>query len=180
MGSSLLELARYQPPDAALQRSADGAGADFNRPPRLLPPQRQTRFRLPAPPGKPDRRPLPILMAVLPARAGVGLWLMMRSPYLLMFVALSPVMMIGQYVSDKRQAANPTRSRSPATANKARIEQDASEALAAERAQRRTGCPDPATVLMIASARGGGCGSGAAPTPTTCCCGSAPRTCRPR
>ena len=152
VGSSLLELARYAPPDAALQRSCDGAGADFNRPPRLLPPRRQTQFRLPAPPAKPDRRPLPILMAVLPVALGVGLWFMMRSPYLLMFVALSPAMLIGQYVSDKRHGRKSHAQRMAGYRDhKARIERDASEALEAERIQRRAGCPDPATVLMIAS-----------------------------
>ena len=152
VGSSLFELARHEPPDAALQRSADGAGADFNRPPRLLPPRRQTQFRLPAPPGKPNRRPLPILMAVLPAVLGVGMWLMMRSPSMLMFIALSPAMLIGQYVSDKRHGRKSHAQQVAAYQDhKARIEQDAAEALAAERAQRRTGCPDPATVLMIAS-----------------------------
>jgi DNA segregation ATPase FtsK/SpoIIIE, S-DNA-T family len=55
-GSSLLDLAAYEPPDAALQVSEDGAGFDFRRPPRLLPPPRQTRFRLPVPPGQPGRR----------------------------------------------------------------------------------------------------------------------------
>ncbi len=152
VGSSLLDLVRYEPPDAALQRSGDGTGADFNRPPRLLPPQRQTQFRLPAPPGKPDRRPLPILMAVLPAVLGVGMWLTMKSPYVLMVVALSPAMMIGQYVSDKRHGRKSYAQQVAAYQNhKARIERDASEALAAERVQRRTGCPDPATVLSIAS-----------------------------
>ena len=152
VGSSLLELARHQPPDAALQRSTDGAGADFNRPPRLLPPQRQTQFRLPTPPGKPDRRPLPILMAVLPAVLGVGMAYVLHSPSMLMFIALSPAMLIGQYVSDRRHGR---KSHAQQVADyerhKARIEHDAAEAVAAERAQRRTGCPDPATVLMIAS-----------------------------
>ena len=152
VGSSLLELARYQPPDAALQRSGDGAGLDFNRPPRLLPPRRQTQFRLPAAPGKPDRRPLPVLMAVLPAVLGVGMWLMTRSPYMLMITALSPAMMIGQYVTDKRQGRESHAQQVAGYLDrKARIERDAAAALAAEQVLRRTGCPDPATVAAIAS-----------------------------
>ena len=152
VGSSWLELARYQPPDAALQRSADGAGVDFNRPPRLLPPQRPARFRLPAPPGRPDRRPLPVLMTVLPSALGVGMWLAMGSVYLLMFVALSPAMMIGQHVSDRRQGRKSYAQQVEGYRDhKARIENAAADALAAERARLRTGCPDPAAVLMIAS-----------------------------
>ena len=38
VGGTLLGLARYERPDAALHVSEDGAGVDFNRPPRLLPP----------------------------------------------------------------------------------------------------------------------------------------------
>ena len=141
-GSSLLELARYAPPDAALQRSGDGAGADFNRPPRLLPPQRQTQFRMPAPPANPDRRPLPILMAVLPVALGVGMYFMLgRHLYVLAFVALSPVMMISQYFSDKRRGRKSHAQRMAGYRDhKARIEHDATAALEAERAQRRTGC----------------------------------------
>jgi S-DNA-T family DNA segregation ATPase FtsK/SpoIIIE len=56
VGSSLLDLAACEPPDAALQISRDGAGFDFDRPPRLLPPPSQTRFRLPDPPGLSARR----------------------------------------------------------------------------------------------------------------------------
>src|ERR1700756_4349121 len=41
--------------DASLTRSADGAAADFNRPPRLLPPQRATRLTLPTPPAPAER-----------------------------------------------------------------------------------------------------------------------------
>ena len=71
VGSSLLGLAHYEPPDAALHPSADGSGIDFNRPPRLLPPERVTRFQLPMPPSEAERRPLPILMAALPLVMGV-------------------------------------------------------------------------------------------------------------
>ena len=44
VGATLLGLAPYEPPDAALHPSEDGAGIDFNRPPRLLPAERVTRF----------------------------------------------------------------------------------------------------------------------------------------
>ena len=38
VGHYLLDLAPTTPPDAALHPAEDGAGLDFNRPPRLLPP----------------------------------------------------------------------------------------------------------------------------------------------
>jgi S-DNA-T family DNA segregation ATPase FtsK/SpoIIIE len=67
VGDTLLDLVPYQPPDAALRPAEDGAGLEFNRPPRLLPPDGAMRFQLPNPPGKPERRPVPVLMAVVPA-----------------------------------------------------------------------------------------------------------------
>jgi len=105
-GSSLLGLAACEPPDAALQLSEDGAGFDFNRPPRPLPPPRQTRFRLPAPPpSQPGRR--------------------------------------GRRSHARRSAEYAQQI--------ARIARDARDALAAERAWLRASCPDPATVLTIAT-----------------------------
>jgi DNA segregation ATPase FtsK/SpoIIIE, S-DNA-T family len=57
VGRSMLGVAYYRPPDAALHPSADGCGVDFNRPPRLLPPERAARFQFPAPPSAAERRP---------------------------------------------------------------------------------------------------------------------------
>ncbi|MGH3852717.1 MAG: hypothetical protein ACRDR6_04300 [Pseudonocardiaceae bacterium] len=50
LGWTVLELATPMPPDAAVQPSQDGGGLDYNRPPRLRPPSRATRFRVPPPP----------------------------------------------------------------------------------------------------------------------------------
>jgi len=152
VGATLLGLAPYQPPDAALHPSEDGAGADFNRPPRLLPPERVTRFQLPAPPAPNERRPLPILMAVVPVVMGVALAYFMREIYLLAISVLSPVMLIGSHVSERKhgrksQAARMAEYRD----HKARITSDARAALDAERAARRADCPDPGTALSIAS-----------------------------
>jgi hypothetical protein len=83
--------------DAALTRSADGAGADFNRPPRLLPPQRATRLTLPTPPVPAERRPLPILMAVLPLVMGVAMAFFLHQVYLLAMAGLSPLLLIGAW-----------------------------------------------------------------------------------
>jgi S-DNA-T family DNA segregation ATPase FtsK/SpoIIIE len=152
VGQSLLELAVYQPPDAALTPSEDGGGLDFNRPPRLLPPEAQTRFVLPSPPRKEDRRPLPILMAVVPVILGIGLALLIHQIYLLAMCVMSPVMMIGNHVSDrKRGRLSHAQQQAEFRDRKARVERDAAAALAAERQQRLTAAPDPAAVLTIAT-----------------------------
>jgi DNA segregation ATPase FtsK/SpoIIIE, S-DNA-T family len=152
VGGTLLDLAPYEPPDAALHPSEDGTGIDFNRPPRLLPPARVTKFRLPSPPDKQERRPLPILMAVLPVIAGAAMAYFLHEIYMLAMAALSPIMLIGNYFTNRKQGRQTyAQKMADYREQKERIERDARDALAAERVQRRQDCPDPATVLSIAS-----------------------------
>jgi DNA segregation ATPase FtsK/SpoIIIE, S-DNA-T family len=152
IGDTLLGIAAYEPPDAALHPGEDGVSIDFNRPPRLLPPGRRTRFALPTPPHKQDRRPLPILMAVVPVLLGVGLAYLTRQIYMLAMCAMSPVMVLGSYVSDRKHGRKTGAQRmAEYHEHKARVEQDARLALEAERRQKRDDCPDPATILSIAS-----------------------------
>ncbi len=152
VGRSLLGLAHYEPPDAALRPSADGSGVDFNRPPRLLPPERVTRFQLPAPPPEAERRPLPILVAAVPLVLGVAMAYFLHQVYLLAIAGLSPVMLIGSQLGERRQSRKTAKRRAAAyREHKARIEHDARKALEAERAERVYQFPDPATVLSIAA-----------------------------
>ncbi len=151
VGASQFGLAAYEPPDAALHPSADGAGVDFNRPPRLLRPARGIRFALPRPPAEAERRPLPILMAVLPLVMGVGLAYLLHQVYLLAMAGLSPLMLIGSYVSERRHGRKShVRQLADYEEHKARVEADAQVALEAERAERTERFPDPAAVLSIA------------------------------
>ena len=152
VGRSLLGLACYRPPDAALHPSADGSGIDFNRPPRLLPPERVTRFQLPAPPSEAQRRPLPFLMAAVPLVMGAAMAYFLHQVYLLAIAGLSPVMLIGSQLNERGQSRK-TAARQAAAyrEHKARIERDATEALEAERAERAGQFPDPAAAGSIAS-----------------------------
>ena len=152
VGFSLLELAVYEPPDAALEPAEDGGGLDFNRPPRLLPPDAQTRFQLPVPPTRDERRPLPILMAIVPVVMGVGMTLLLHEVYMLAMCVMSPVLMVGNHIADGKRGR---RSFAQRTAefrdHKARIEQDAAAALGAERQRRMAAAPDPAATATIAT-----------------------------
>ena len=152
VGSTLLDLVPYQPPDAALHPAEDGAGLEFNRPPRLLPPDSATRFQLPNPPGKPERRPVPILMALVPVLLGVGMAYFLRQVYMLALAVFSPAMLLGSYVSDRRHGRKShARQQAEYEERRARVERDARETMDTERARRRYDCPDPATVLSIAT-----------------------------
>ena len=152
VGNTLIGLAPYEPPDAALHPSDDGAGINFNRPPRLLPPPRVTRFRLPSPPDRQQRRSLPILTAIAPLLMGVGLYYLTHEIYVLAMCAMSPLMMIFNYMNGKKEGKRGYADKlAEYKERKASIERDARAALDAERAQKRDDSPDPATVLCIAS-----------------------------
>ena len=152
IGGTMFGLAPYEPPDAALHPSVDGGGIDFNRPPRLLPPERVTKFQLPNPPSEAERRPIPLLMAVVPLLMGVGMAYFLHQVYLLAMAGLTPVMLLGSYVSERRQGRKSHGQQlAEYREHKARIERDAADALETERIARRDECPDPATVLSIAS-----------------------------
>ncbi|MDQ1702979.1 MAG: segregation ATPase FtsK/SpoIIIE, family, partial [Frankiaceae bacterium] len=151
LGAVLLELGAPTAPDAALVVSADGAGLDYNRPPRLHPPKRQTSFKLPAKPREVDRRPLPIVMALVPLVGALAMALVMKQPTYLLMGLLSPVALVSNYFADRRHGRSSYRKRlAEFREHTARIEADAQAALGVERLARRAECPDPAELLLTA------------------------------
>ncbi|MFJ2773595.1 FtsK/SpoIIIE domain-containing protein [Streptomyces sp. NPDC087300] len=152
LGNTLLELVRYVPPNAALKWSEDGAGLDYNRPPRLRPPERQTTFRLPTPPREFEARPLPWLMALFPLVGAVVAAMIFNRWYYLIMAGLSPIMLFGNYFMDKKHGRKShAKQVKEYKETKARIEKDAQDALVAERLDRRNAVPDPATVLALST-----------------------------
>ena len=150
IGTTILEVGYFTPPDAALTPSEDGAFLDYNRPPRILPPDRQTKFKLPAPVRDDHKRPFPIVMLVMPVMAAVLMAVMMKRPQYLMMAAMSPMMMMGNFWQEKKSGKKTYNQQvAEYEAKKARIEQDAREALTLERNARRQESPDPATLLDI-------------------------------
>ena len=151
VGGVLVELARPELPDAALTPAADGVGLAYNRPPRLHPAPRTSSFRLPVPPKEADRRPLPILMALLPLVAAVAMALVMQRMYFLLFGILSPISLLGNYVSDRRHGRRSHRKRlAEYRLRLARTECDIADAVAAEQAEQRSASSDPAALLLTA------------------------------
>ncbi|MFE2532866.1 FtsK/SpoIIIE domain-containing protein [Streptomyces sp. NPDC059371] len=150
VGNTLLQLDRYTQPDAALKWSEDGAGLDYNRPPRLRPPERETKFRLPSPVRDYEARPLPWLMALTPLVSAIVMVLVFGRWYYMIMALLSPLIMLGNYFMDKKQGRKShAKQVKEYNEHKARIEKDAQEALLAERLDRRRAIPDPATVLSL-------------------------------
>ncbi|WP_328913989.1 MULTISPECIES: FtsK/SpoIIIE domain-containing protein [unclassified Streptomyces] len=152
LGNTLLELGPYIPPNAALHPGEDGATYEYNRPPRLSPPERTTLFRLPSPPKEPTARPLPWLMALMPLVMAVTMAFMMHRMMYLIMAVVSPVVMVGNYFMDKKHGRKSyARTVTEYRERKAGIERDAGNALDAERKDRAAASPDPATVLNTAT-----------------------------
>lgn len=151
VGASLFEWVPLPGPGSALHRSQDGAGLDYNRPPRVRPRVAQTRFRLPAKPKDDGNRAFPLLMAVTPLVAAVAMAVVVKQWGFLLVSLLTPVGFLGQHLVEKRQGRKSFRKlMQEYDERRARIEADARTALAAERAQRRRDFPDPARVLELA------------------------------
>src|SRR5699024_5526633 len=93
VGGVVLEVAASQPPNAALEPSDDGTGWDYNRPPRLLPPERQTRYKLPNKPQEAGKRAIPIIAAVAPLMMAIVMVTIMGNVRYLAFGLMTPMIL---------------------------------------------------------------------------------------
>lgn len=151
-------LLRWTPPtvpDAAVEPAEDGAGVDFNRPPRILEPLPRSRFRLPQRPNPPGRRPFPIVMLVLPGLMGVGMVLLLHSKYYLFFVLFTPLFAVVNWFNDLRSGRKDYKRRSAEYAvSFAATVEEVTAAVAQERVVRAAVAPDPAATLLTAAGPG--------------------------
>ncbi|MEO8556208.1 MAG: FtsK/SpoIIIE domain-containing protein [Actinomycetota bacterium] len=90
-----------------LVSDSDPAGGDsphagFSRSPRIAPLFEGRQFELPELPERPKPSRIPWLAMLFPVFMGVGLFALTRSPYSLMFVLMSPMMMLGNHVEQTR------------------------------------------------------------------------------
>ncbi|MDQ1483142.1 MAG: segregation ATPase FtsK/SpoIIIE, family, partial [Actinomycetota bacterium] len=82
--------------------SADSAGVSFARSPRIASQFEGRQFDLPDLPERPKVTRMPWLAMMFPTLMGMGLFAFTQSPYSLMFVLMSPMMMLGSYVEARR------------------------------------------------------------------------------
>ncbi len=101
VGPHVLALATPEQPDAHLAPTGDG-GLAFNRPPRLLPSSRPRTIEIPAEPARAGRARLQLLSALLPLAFGAVLWVALKNALFALFMLMSPVMVIGQWLSERR------------------------------------------------------------------------------
>ncbi|MDX6496588.1 MAG: segregation ATPase FtsK/SpoIIIE, family, partial [Gaiellales bacterium] len=132
-------------------RSADVETVDgwvpFNRPPRRTQPFQAPTFRIAAPPPDPPRPRLPFAAALIPLIGGIGLYLVMRatgqaSPAVLLFSALSPLMVVGSAIEDSRRGKGHFRRESAAFQERLEAtEREISAARDAESQARHAAAP---------------------------------------
>ncbi len=82
--------------------SADSASIAFSRSPRIASLFEGREFDLPELPERPKPSQMPWLAMMFPALMGVALFAFTRSPYSLMFILMSPMMMLGNYFEQRR------------------------------------------------------------------------------
>jgi S-DNA-T family DNA segregation ATPase FtsK/SpoIIIE len=106
---------------------------------------------VPAEPKRNEGARLQLLAAMLPAVLGVTLAIVLQSPYFLLFALMTPVIMIGQWWSDRRHGRK--QYRQAVKLYKERLSafgKLVEAARVADEAARRAGAPDPAEVLLTA------------------------------
>jgi S-DNA-T family DNA segregation ATPase FtsK/SpoIIIE len=154
-GSSTLELALATEAGVALNPRADNQLA-YNRPPRLDAPDPRAPARVVEFPVRPVDRPairLPLMAIIAPLLMGTALAVITRRPEYLLFTVLSPVMMVGQWLSDRVGAGKQTRLERAAYGAKLRAAATAhAAAIVSEQEQRRRRSPDAAVLMSISQA----------------------------
>ncbi len=179
LGDTVLSVGPVEVVDRMLLRPPDSGQLDFNRPPRLLPPFLQTDFRIPKPPVAPQRSAIPWIMVFVPAMFGIVMATVFRSPFYLLFAAMTPMMVIGQTISSRRTGRKSHRKQLAEHRERvAALETAIDQAVLDQRDQRRTSALDAASLRVVATTPVDGCGNVGPRTATTCTCGSARATCR--
>ena len=154
IGCSTLTVAIPDVVAMSVRPTGDGR-LSFNRPPRLDGPDpisARVSIAFPVEPTARERTRLPLITTIAPLIAGVVLAAIMRRPEYLLFTVLSPLMMAGQWVSDRaghRKATRLERTSYGAALEKASRALD--NALLAEARERRHCAPDAATLSRTAS-----------------------------
>ncbi|MCK2221282.1 cell division protein FtsK [Actinomadura sp. ATCC 31491] len=150
-GTSVFVLTAVEPKDAHLAPLGEG-GVAYNRPPRLRRPEPERAFVRPKEPVRSEGMRLQLLAALLPAVLGVTLAFALKQPYYLLVALMTPVIMIGQWLSDRRHGKKQHKKALKEHRERLQEFDEAVErARVADEAARRADAPDPAQVLLTAT-----------------------------
>jgi S-DNA-T family DNA segregation ATPase FtsK/SpoIIIE len=152
ISGSLLATRPVIDSDAVLEPDSEVGGFDFNRPPRTMPAPAKSEFRIPAPPAPPQPSALPWVGALVPVLGAVVTAFAFHSYAFLAIAALSPVVVIANTLTARRQGKRGYRSQAAEyEATVARIEADIDAGNAAERVSLLTSAPSAVDLGRIAS-----------------------------
>jgi DNA segregation ATPase FtsK/SpoIIIE, S-DNA-T family len=150
-GPHVLALASPEQPDAHLSPLGDG-GLAYNRPPRLLPARRPRRIEIPAEPRRGQKARLQLLSALLPLLIGAVMVVVLHNALFALFMLMSPVMVIGQWISQRREGRVSYKKGMKEYRRKmAGLDSVIAANRAADETERREAAPDPALVLLTAT-----------------------------
>ncbi len=146
IGSSTLVLRTPRRTPAAVRPDHRGHLL-INRGPRRPVAVPAVQLRLPSPPTTRERPRLPVLAVLLPLVLSITLATVLSMPMLLLFGLMSPVMLLGSYLSDRRSGKIGTaRQQAEYQEAAARVRERARAALRTEVSLRRRALPDLAEV----------------------------------
>jgi S-DNA-T family DNA segregation ATPase FtsK/SpoIIIE len=153
VGDILLELTSRQSARAPLTAAPDGLGLEFNRPPRFLPKPAGGKFRLPNPPIKPDKRPIPLLPVLLLPAGSALVTILATGKWTFIFIALlSPIAaLVTQFGGRKQTMVKYLEDLAAHEQKLARVHEDIEAALLDEQHNLRLSLPDPASLLQMAT-----------------------------
>ncbi|MBB6474854.1 FtsK/SpoIIIE domain-containing protein [Sphaerisporangium rubeum] len=150
-GETVLAVRESDPADAPVEAAGDVLL--FNRPPRIPLTRPAPVFTVPRRPDEPRRVRFPVVAIVLPlVLAAAAYALFPGAGYFLIFLALSPVLMLANVVSDRRGGRREHREAVKEYERRRALLEEALAAAAGE--QGRTGrdaLPDPARLLRVAT-----------------------------
>jgi S-DNA-T family DNA segregation ATPase FtsK/SpoIIIE len=120
----------------------------FNRPPRPAPPPPAPDVRAPrAPRSGQGKVPFSLLGCLAPLALAGGMYVTTKSPQMLMFAGLTPIMAVANAVDGKRKGRKSERSENERfTREMVDFRGRLADAADAERARREQACPDPAEI----------------------------------
>jgi len=150
VGASRLTVAVRSAAALPVRPTGDGRLA-VNRVPRLRPEPVVVQVVVPTRPAEGERGPVPVLAVLAPLVLGIVMWRVTGSTTFLLFTLLSPVLVIGAVVTERRSGARRgRRERALWTAQRAVAEQVLADAVRTDELSRRAAWPDAAELLQTA------------------------------
>ena len=152
LASTTIVLRRPETTPAAAE--CTGGTVRINRRPRFLIPTEAETIRFPPAPTRPEGARAPVVAAMAPLVVSVGLATVLRSPVMLLFALMSPVLLLAQWWSDRRHGRVSYRTQlAEHSSETARAEARLSEVLATEGHRRHAQQPDLPTAASVVSSR---------------------------